>query len=367
MPPMLHAAMPVEAVTATASVLPRCLRLREAMISRRRTDLPVPGGEGGGRGRSGAGCRARAGGRGREVVEEKEEGRKREAGGEEASEGAERQRRGKGKVKLDAPADPVKNTFFSSSTTIFITTCCSGDRITFCLISIAEEVNIRSFIALETTLPPPNPLRAWKLEEEEPVRESLEEDVEAEEASSSSQGRVRFLGRTEEEEVEADVVAWLKAYAFDGAERIVLVVVVVLLEVGVGRLPNIGASFAPFGGGLKDGFGARGLAVDAPPLPIICAALVLAVLPSPLPLAAAPLPLPLAPGGGTLAFLNAASLSFACAASLLAFPGRALGGVGGQSSSVRVKDEGGLAAVVEVEGLFSRSSEEESSPQLRLG
>lgn len=41
-PPILHAAMPVDAVTATASVLPRYLRLSEAMISRRRTDLPVP-------------------------------------------------------------------------------------------------------------------------------------------------------------------------------------------------------------------------------------------------------------------------------------------------------------------------------------
>ncbi|KAF8267803.1 hypothetical protein EI94DRAFT_1729461 [Lactarius quietus] len=41
-PPMLQAAMPVEAVTATASgVLTYSLR-RVLMISRRRTDLPVP-------------------------------------------------------------------------------------------------------------------------------------------------------------------------------------------------------------------------------------------------------------------------------------------------------------------------------------
>ncbi len=43
-PPMLHAAMPVDAVTATASALRTCFLRRLPMISRRRTDLPVPGG-----------------------------------------------------------------------------------------------------------------------------------------------------------------------------------------------------------------------------------------------------------------------------------------------------------------------------------
>lgn len=41
-PPMLQAAMPVEAVTATASPAAPYLRLRDEMISRRRTDFPVP-------------------------------------------------------------------------------------------------------------------------------------------------------------------------------------------------------------------------------------------------------------------------------------------------------------------------------------
>ena len=41
-PPTLQAAIPVEAVTATASDRPLCLRLRAEMISRRRTDFPVP-------------------------------------------------------------------------------------------------------------------------------------------------------------------------------------------------------------------------------------------------------------------------------------------------------------------------------------
>lgn len=41
-PPMLQAAIPVEAVTQTASGRERCLILRFAIISRSRTDLPVP-------------------------------------------------------------------------------------------------------------------------------------------------------------------------------------------------------------------------------------------------------------------------------------------------------------------------------------
>lgn len=41
-PPMLHAAMPVEAVIATASGDFEYLLRRTLMISRRRTDFPVP-------------------------------------------------------------------------------------------------------------------------------------------------------------------------------------------------------------------------------------------------------------------------------------------------------------------------------------
>ncbi|KAJ7022119.1 hypothetical protein C8F04DRAFT_903065, partial [Mycena alexandri] len=41
MPPMLHAAMPVDAVMATASAA-LCVFLSVLMISRRRTDFPVP-------------------------------------------------------------------------------------------------------------------------------------------------------------------------------------------------------------------------------------------------------------------------------------------------------------------------------------
>jgi hypothetical protein len=41
-PPMLQAAMPVEAVTATASGLAMYFLRRDLMISRKRTDLPVP-------------------------------------------------------------------------------------------------------------------------------------------------------------------------------------------------------------------------------------------------------------------------------------------------------------------------------------
>lgn len=43
-PPTLQAAMPVEAVTATASAEPLCLRFSEVIISRKRTDFPVPTG-----------------------------------------------------------------------------------------------------------------------------------------------------------------------------------------------------------------------------------------------------------------------------------------------------------------------------------
>ena len=48
-PPMLHAAMPVEAVTATASGADMYFLRSDLMISRRRTDLPVPGGVSAGR------------------------------------------------------------------------------------------------------------------------------------------------------------------------------------------------------------------------------------------------------------------------------------------------------------------------------
>lgn len=41
-PPMLQAAIPVDAVTATASERPLNLTLRALMISRKRTDFPVP-------------------------------------------------------------------------------------------------------------------------------------------------------------------------------------------------------------------------------------------------------------------------------------------------------------------------------------
>jgi hypothetical protein len=43
-PPILHAAMPVEAVMATASNDLRCFSFMFLMISRRSTDLPVPKG-----------------------------------------------------------------------------------------------------------------------------------------------------------------------------------------------------------------------------------------------------------------------------------------------------------------------------------
>ncbi|KAJ7022867.1 hypothetical protein C8F04DRAFT_879473, partial [Mycena alexandri] len=42
MPPMLQAAMPVDAVMATASAALLCVFLSVLMISRRRTDFPVP-------------------------------------------------------------------------------------------------------------------------------------------------------------------------------------------------------------------------------------------------------------------------------------------------------------------------------------
>lgn len=41
-PPILQAAIPVEAVTAIASPLPECFRLSAEMISRNKTDFPVP-------------------------------------------------------------------------------------------------------------------------------------------------------------------------------------------------------------------------------------------------------------------------------------------------------------------------------------
>ncbi|KAK4137198.1 hypothetical protein BT67DRAFT_341488, partial [Trichocladium antarcticum] len=44
MPPMLHAAKPVEAVTATRSGSRTCFFLSSWMMARIRTDLPVPAG-----------------------------------------------------------------------------------------------------------------------------------------------------------------------------------------------------------------------------------------------------------------------------------------------------------------------------------
>ena len=104
---MLHAAMPVEAVTATASWRFLNFSLREVMISRRRTDFPVP------------------------VPEER--------GSALAQMQPDDRRRGY------EPADPVKKTFLPSWTTSLRTICCSGLRTTFCLMFIESLVRRRAF------------------------------------------------------------------------------------------------------------------------------------------------------------------------------------------------------------------------------
>lgn len=87
---MLQAAIPVDAVTATASGVAAYFFRSDAMISRRRTDLPVPA---------------------------------------HVSKGG-----GSPKTKRNAPAEPVKKRLFPSLTTCWSTFCCSELSTTFCLI-----------------------------------------------------------------------------------------------------------------------------------------------------------------------------------------------------------------------------------------
>lgn len=92
-PPMLDAAIPVEAVTATTCGVFACLRCSAEMIARSRCDLPVP---------------VQVQGTGQISIYAHVE---REA---------------------DSPAAPVKNTFFPSSTTILSTPICSSFSTMFC-------------------------------------------------------------------------------------------------------------------------------------------------------------------------------------------------------------------------------------------
>lgn len=114
-------------------------------------------------------------------------------------------------TKVNAPAEPVKKTFLPSSTTSLRTTCCSGLRTTFCLMSSESLCKSLPFISDEILLlfpfaAPAGPLSSWKFLE--PVRGPRVED-----ASSSSHGKDRFRGKAEP--FEAAVAGLLSAKMLD--------------------------------------------------------------------------------------------------------------------------------------------------------
>lgn len=83
----------------------------------------------------------------------------------------------------------MKKTLFPSSTTILSTICCSGLKITFCLISIVSLVNILPL------MPPsaPTPPTVRKLDDDDDDEDDPR-DLAAGESSKLSQGMARFLG-----------------------------------------------------------------------------------------------------------------------------------------------------------------------------
>lgn len=106
-PPMLQAAIPVDAVTAMASGLFTCFFFRPAMISRSRTDLPVPVGP-------------------LSLFTPS----------------------GSGREDHDTPALPVKKMLLPSPTTYCKTFCCSILSVTFCLMFIPDPPDIAELLRL---------------------------------------------------------------------------------------------------------------------------------------------------------------------------------------------------------------------------